>query len=334
MEYQLCILCFFLFLFFILFITFLNVIGCRNIVIELVVLVFYAICYTLEALVRWFVPRRRKKIDGLTAVVTGAGHGIGKLIATGLAKKGVKAVLLDIDKQSIDSVAQDIIKQKRHAFSFRCDVTKKEEVYETARKIIREVGDVDILVNNAGVVSGQKFLHCSDDDITRTMDVNVMANFWTLRAFLGPMMQRNRGNIVAIASVMGMFGSPSLVDYCCSKSAVIGMMDALRHEVISEHKNRVFLTTVLPSKVDTGMFDGAKGRFNFFPPTIQPEYVARKVIDAIQRNEIFVVLPAWLSLVFVLKSFMPQKLLDAILEFFGLSESMNEFIGHGKKKKS
>ena len=76
------------------------------------------------------------------------------------------------------------------------------------------------------------------------------------------MLERNCGNIVAISSIMGLIGSPSLVDYCTSKSAVIGMMDALRQEVqFKEHKHGVFLTTILPSKIDTGMFDGAKGRY-------------------------------------------------------------------------
>lgn len=74
------------------------------------------------------------------------------------------------------------------------------------------------------------------------------------------MMEKNRGNIVAIASIMGNIGSPRLVDYCTSKSAVIRMMEALRQEVMWESKDGVFLTTVLPTKVDTGMFDGAQGR--------------------------------------------------------------------------
>lgn len=87
-------------------------------------------------------------------------------------------VLWDINKGNIDSVAKEIEQQKGQAFSYQCDVSKKEEVHETARKVQLEVGHIDILVNNAGVVTGKKLLDCSDDDISRTMDVNVMAHFW------------------------------------------------------------------------------------------------------------------------------------------------------------
>ena len=95
----------------------------------------------------------------------------------------MKIVLWDIDQKSIDSVAKDIQEQKGQAFVYCCDVSKKEEVYATAKKVQMEVGHVDILVNNAGIVTGQKLLNSSDENISRLMDVNVMAHFWVSCSF-------------------------------------------------------------------------------------------------------------------------------------------------------
>ncbi len=87
-------------------------------------------------------------------------------------------MLWDINEENMNKVADEIIGLNGEAFSYVCDVTKKDEVYETARKVKLNVGDVDILVNNAGVVTGKNFLSCSDKDIEKTMNVNLMAHFW------------------------------------------------------------------------------------------------------------------------------------------------------------
>ena len=74
------------------------------------------------------------------------------------------------------------------------------------------------------------------------------------------MKEQNRGHIVAISSITGLMGTPKLVDYSCSKSAVIVMMEALRQETMWDMNDNVFFTTIMPSRVDTGLFDGCHGR--------------------------------------------------------------------------
>ena len=74
------------------------------------------------------------------------------------------------------------------------------------------------------------------------------------------MVERDRGHVVAIASILSVVSAPRLVDYCTSKSGVAMMMDGLRQEVIYQKKHGVGFTTILPTKVDTGLFEGAKGR--------------------------------------------------------------------------
>ncbi|XP_028394148.1 short-chain dehydrogenase/reductase 3-like [Dendronephthya gigantea] len=303
-----------------------------NIVVlpEVTKLLLVAVWCYIDALLNLIFPRKCKSIEGLTAVVTGGGHGIGKEIALGFARRGVKVVLWDINEENMQKVADEIKSLNGQAFSYVCDVTDKEKVYEIARKVKDDVGNVDILVNNAGTVVGKNLLSSSDKEIEKTMNINLMAHFWTIKAFLNEMLERDSGHIVAISSILSVLGACQLVDYCTSKSGVSMMMESLRQEVLSQKKHGVHFTTILPSKVNTGLFEGAKGRFSAIPPTIQPEYAANRIIEAIERNEIKVVLPPWFGLILALKPFLPQKLIDAATRFAGLETGMKEFTGHKK----
>ena len=89
------------------------------------------------------------------------------------------------------------------------------------------VGDVTMVINNAGVVSGRPLIQCSDESIQRTFDVNVLAHFWIIKAFLPAMIEKNSGHIVNIASAAGLVGAAGLVDYCSSKFAAVGLHESL-----------------------------------------------------------------------------------------------------------
>ncbi|KAJ8946337.1 hypothetical protein NQ318_004227 [Aromia moschata] len=112
--------------------------------------------------------------------------------------------------------------------AFKCDLADSEDVYRIAKKTQEAVGDVTILINNAGVVSGHLLLNTPDHLIKRTFDVNVIAHFWTVKAFLPKMIEKNHGHIVTIASMAGYVGVHKLVDYCSSKFAAVGFDEALR----------------------------------------------------------------------------------------------------------
>ncbi|CAB4022512.1 Epidermal retinol dehydrogenase 2 [Paramuricea clavata] len=163
------------------------------------------------------------------------------------------------------------------------------------------------------------------------MNVNLIAHFWTLKAFLGGMVERDRGHIVALSSITAVLCGPRLVDYCTSKAGVAMMMAALRQEILYQKKYGVGFTTILPTKVDTGLFEGAKGRFGMLPPTVKPEYIAMKTIEAIERDQTYVVLPPWFGALLAMKPLLPQKLMDVLMRFTELDEAMKEFTGHKKE---
>ena len=147
----------------------------KSIVIDL----FRLIYHLLAAFVCLFIPSRGKDVSKDIVLVTGAGSGIGRALSLKFAGLGATVVLWDINKSANDAVAEEInSRTPNKAFSYKCDCTKKDEVYKVAEQVKKDVGDVTILINNAGVVSGKKLQDLPDDKIELTFQVNSIAHFW------------------------------------------------------------------------------------------------------------------------------------------------------------
>ena len=142
-----------------------------------------------------------KNINGQVTLITGAASGIGRLMAIRFAREGAILVLWDIRMDLLEGTKALILDENEEAVVhlYECDLSKKENIYETADKVTEEIGKVDILVNNAGIVSGKRFLTCSDVLVERTMAVNIMAHMWLAKKFLPPMIEANHGkNLLVI----------------------------------------------------------------------------------------------------------------------------------------
>ena len=140
-------------------------------------------CQILTAVVMFFVPAKKKDVNGEIVLITGAGSGIGKLMAFRFASLGSTVVCVDINKEANEETANEIQSKNQNAFSFTCDCSNRDDIYRVAAEIKQNVGDVTILINNAGIVSGKKFLDCSDEKIQKTFEVNTMAHFWVRKVF-------------------------------------------------------------------------------------------------------------------------------------------------------
>jgi len=266
-------------------------------------------------------------IEGRRALITGAASGIGKLLATELANAGAALVLWDIDAESLGRVQAELTAAGHVADVYLCNLTRREEIAAVAAKTLAQSGPIDILINNAGVVSGKNLLDISDAEIERTFQVNTLALFWTVRAFLPSMLERGNGHLVTVASAAGLAGTAKLTDYCSSKFAAVGFDESLRLELKQRNSN-VITTVICPYYTDTGMFDGAKTRFSWLLPILQPEVVARRVVRAIQKNRRRLVMP-WFVYTSWPGRMLPVSWFDALMDFFGISRSMDEFRGGG-----
>ncbi|XP_014994228.2 estradiol 17-beta-dehydrogenase 11 isoform X2 [Macaca fascicularis] len=182
--------------------------------LDLLLLLPLLIVCCLESFVKLFIPKRRKSVAGEIVLITGAGHGIGRLTAYEFAKLKSKLVLWDINKHGLEETAAKCKGLGAKVYTFVVDCSNREDIYSSAKKVKAEIGDVSILVNNAGVVYTSDLFATQDAQIEKTFEVNILAHFWTTKAFLPAMMKNNHGHVVTVASAAGHISVPFLLAYC------------------------------------------------------------------------------------------------------------------------
>ncbi len=266
------------------------------------------------------------KLRDANVVITGAGSGIGALMAIEFARAGAHVALWDKDTASAERMAtqlQSLGDKSAHAYVV--DVTDIDAVNEAAKKTLAAFGAVDIVVLNAGVVSGKTITALSDAEIRRTFEVNTLALYWVSRAFLPSMIEKRRGHIVTIASAAGLVGVARQSDYSASKHAAVGFAESLRVELaksVPEIKN----TVVCPFYISTGMFEGVRSRLGFMLPILHPEKVAHKIVAAIASNKAVLMMPPAVKLLPFLR-ILPPRGFDALMNLLGVNASMDTFRG-------
>ena len=260
-------------------------------------------------------------------VLTGAAHGIGWLMALKLAAQGARLALWDVDTAGLEEVRRACAEAPGTVATYRCDLTDREQVYATARRVHDDLGPADVLINNAGIGSGQPLLEIDDAAIERTFDVNTLALFWTTRAFLPGMIEQGRGHVVTVASAGGIVGTARLTDYSASKFAAFGFDESLRLEM-KRLDQPIHTTVVCPFYIRTEMFKGVKTRFPWLLPILTPEYVTDRILKAIRTKKRRLIMPRFVYLTYPLR-LLPVPAFDALLGFFGVTSSMDEFVGRG-----
>jgi len=265
-------------------------------------------------------------IPGSTVLVTGGASGLGRRLAQGAALRGARLVLWDINQENLERVLAELpsVAAGPHG-GFLCDVSRRDTVYELADRVRAEIGDIDILINCAGVVSGKPFLDLPDRKIEATFQINSLALFWTAKAFLPRMIERDHGHVVTIASASGYVGVAKLADYAASKWAAIGFDESLRME-LKKRKAHVRTTVVCPYFINTGMFAGVKTRFPRLLPILDEREVAERTLHTIERDRARLVMPRRLALVPSMR-LLPIGAFDAIASFLGVNATMDEFVG-------
>jgi len=218
-------------------------------------------------------------------------------------------------------------------FAHACDVTDKARVTALAQVAVQEMGRVDILINNAGYVQGGDFLQLSDAEWHRTFDVNLNALRYTISAFLPGMYTRNEGHIVNISSAAGLIGVPGLAAYAASKWAVYGLTESLRLEAYANGKTGVRWSSIHPSYLAHGMFEGARlGTLgNMIVPLVKShDVIARAIVEsALKKGRHSPKRPLTLHLTPRLRAFMPDFLFQRFLILLGVAGSMTEWKGRG-----
>tara|TARA_Y100000994_G_C15682403_1_gene438323 strand:- start:122 stop:937 length:816 start_codon:yes stop_codon:yes gene_type:complete len=262
-------------------------------------------------------------------LITGGARGIGRQIAIEFAKCGSDIIICDLDKSYIEkNNFQDIKEFGVSCFAYSLDVTNYNDIIKVREQIINEAGHINILVNNAGVVFGGKFLDISIEKHKITYDVNTQGIVNMLHVFLEDLIKQKESHIVNIASASGFTSLPSGTTYASSKAAVTSFSESLINELRQDNHNHVGMTIVCPAYVNTGMFDGVKEPL--FIPMLTPEKLARKIIKGVRRNKRFVLEPAFIKFIPILKALSPNSLFDFLGRILGGYSSMKFWQGHKK----
>ena len=276
-----------------------------------------------------------KNLKNKNVLVTGGARGIGKQIAIEFAKQGANIIICDADKNFMDqNTFIDGINEIK-SFGVEChyyylDVVDIEIIKKVRKKIIQDLGKIDILVNNAGVVFGGKFLDVDLDNHRLTYDVNTQGVVNMTYAFLQDLIDRDSSHIVNIASASSFTPLPGGATYASSKAAVFSFTESLYIEFKKEKYNHIGITAVCPAFVNTGMFDGVKEPI--FIPMLKSERLAKKIIKAVIKNKLFVLEPAFIKLIPMLKAFLPRFMFDFLGKILGGFNSMDLWEGHDRKK--
>jgi 3-oxoacyl-[acyl-carrier protein] reductase len=216
-----------------------------------------------------------------TALVTGAGKGIGKAIALALAKEGVNVILVARTQEEIDSVAAKVRSLRVKALAVTADVADINSVNTAVEKALSEFGAIDILINNAGIASFGKFLELEPTDWERIIQVNLMGPYYVTRAVVPNMIERQTGDIINISSTAGLAGNAMTSAYSASKFALLGLTDSLMQEM---RKHNIRVTALTPSTVATDMAKELKLTDGNPDKVMQAEDMAELVIAQLKLN--------------------------------------------------
>ena len=188
-------------------------------------------------------------LEGQTALITGAGRGIGKTIALKLAESGADIVLADMSPE-VAEVRLVVESLGRKCLTFEADVTDLEAIETMVKKIIEELGSIHILINNAGITQDNLFMRMKPEQWSKVIDVNLNGVFNVTKAVIRPMVKQRTGKIINISSVVGFSGNPGQVNYSSTKSALVGFTKSLAREVGARG---VTVNAVAPGFIDTAM---------------------------------------------------------------------------------
>ena len=196
------------------------------------------------------------RLKDKVAVVTGGGTGIGRAICLEFAREGAHVAVISNVKAEAESVAKEVCSLGREGIPFVVDVTDAGKVKEAAGEINKKFGRTDILVTSAGVMGERNFIiNTTDEGWRNTIEVNLNAGFYCIKAFLPKMMEQKDGRVIMISSISGKLPAGMNADYSASKHGVIGLTKALALELGLLGLKGITSNAICPGNTATPMID-------------------------------------------------------------------------------
>jgi 3-oxoacyl-[acyl-carrier protein] reductase len=188
--------------------------------------------------------------SGKVALVTGASQGIGETIALDLAQKGLAVVLVDVQKDKLDALAEKIGRSGGTAVARVADVSRYDQAAAVVEAVVKEHQRLDYLVNNAGITRDNLLMRMREEEWDAVLAVNLKGVFNFSKSAIRPMINNRFGRIVNISSVVGVMGNAGQANYSASKAGVIGLTKSLAREVAGR---KITVNCVAPGYISTAM---------------------------------------------------------------------------------
>jgi NADP-dependent 3-hydroxy acid dehydrogenase YdfG len=254
----------------------------------------------------------RIPVDGAVVAITGGGRGIGLATARSFAARGATVCIGDLDGESAVDACESL---GPGAHPFQLDVRSLDSFTAFVEGCSMAAGQIDVLVNNAGVMPAGRFLDESEATTDTILQVNVAGPIHGMRLVLPGMIERGRGHVVNVASMLGKTQLPGLATYVASKHAVVGLTAGVRGEI---HGTGVTLTTVLPGIVNTELASGIKmPGFVARVFRVEPEDIARAIVGSLEGRPREVAVPRWMGLYPAVIPFVPSVVEDFVRRVLG-----------------
>ena len=191
-------------------------------------------------------------LTGKSAVVTGAGKGIGKAISTKLALQGARVAMIDLDESALAEAFQEIKEKGGNVTSHICNITNQQQVAKSFEAITKVQG-FDILINNAGIAHIGNIEQTREEDFDKVYQVNVKGTYNCLQAGVIEMKKTGGGNIINIASIAAVVGLADRFAYSASKGAVLSMTYSVAKDYLAHN---IRCNSISPGRVHTPFVDG------------------------------------------------------------------------------
>lgn len=219
-----------------------------------------------------------QSLQGKTALITGAGKGLGKAMAQALAAEGVHLGLIGRTRSDLENLQKELSSTNPDITIAieTADVGLYTEVQSAVAAIINTLGKADILINNAGILKMGSFLDLPVAEWEEVFRINVLGAYYMVHEVLPHIMKQGRGDIINIASTAGLKGAANMSAYGASKAALINLSESLMQEV---RKSNIRVATVNPSTIATEMTLNANFTDGNAEKVLQPEDLAFLIVN-------------------------------------------------------